>query len=105
MTTFSNVSWVLLMLHGVLQAELMADFLQPMLEYEPERRATARDMLRHPWLRTPVSAAMGARASAASAATGGPPVPPGDERMRRRSTQFDVGQTGDAAGPPPKRSR
>ena len=26
----------------------MADFLRPMLEYEPERRATAQEMLSHP---------------------------------------------------------
>lgn len=28
----------------------LASFLEPMLEYVPERRASARDMLSHPWL-------------------------------------------------------
>ncbi len=27
-----------------------SDFLLPMLEFDPERRATAQDCLRHPWL-------------------------------------------------------
>lgn len=32
------------------EAEALADFLLPMLEWYPERRATAQDMLKHPWL-------------------------------------------------------
>ena len=32
------------------QARAFAEFLVPMLEYVPERRATAAEMLRHPWL-------------------------------------------------------
>lgn len=32
------------------EAEIFADFLIPMLELLPEKRATAADCLRHPWL-------------------------------------------------------
>lgn len=32
------------------EAETFADFLIPMLELLPEKRATAADCLRHPWL-------------------------------------------------------
>ena len=32
------------------EAESLADFLVPMLQYYPERRATAQQMLSHPWL-------------------------------------------------------
>lgn len=31
-------------------ATAFADFLIPMLEFDPERRATAEQCLRHPWL-------------------------------------------------------
>ncbi|GAX78942.1 hypothetical protein CEUSTIGMA_g6382.t1 [Chlamydomonas eustigma] len=33
------------------EARSLASFLKPMLEYSPERRATAAQMLEHPWLR------------------------------------------------------
>ena len=33
-----------------LAAQQFTDFLLPMLEYDPERRAKAIDCLRHPWL-------------------------------------------------------
>ena len=33
-----------------LQADALADFMTPMLEYLPEKRATAAEMLQHPWL-------------------------------------------------------
>jgi serine/threonine-protein kinase SRPK3 len=33
------------------QANSLASFLKPMLEFDPERRATAQTMLAHPWLR------------------------------------------------------
>ena len=84
---------------SVLQAELMADFLRPMLEYEPERRATAQEMLSHPWLKAPVTGQIG-RGSAASAQT----AAPGDERTRRRPTHFNL-EHGSPAGLAPKRSR
>lgn len=29
---------------------MLASFLLPMLDFTPDRRATARDMLQHPWL-------------------------------------------------------
>ena len=32
------------------EAKALSDFLLPMLEYYPEKRATARKMLKHPWL-------------------------------------------------------
>ncbi|XP_055849958.1 SRSF protein kinase 3 [Episyrphus balteatus] len=32
-------------------AESFADFLRPMLEFDPKKRATAADCLKHPWLR------------------------------------------------------
>lgn len=32
------------------EAECFADFLLPMLELVPEKRATAAECLRHPWL-------------------------------------------------------
>lgn len=34
-----------------LQAQGLASFLTPMLEYLPDKRASAGQMLRHPWLR------------------------------------------------------
>lgn len=33
------------------EAEQLADFLVPMLEWYPEKRATAQEMLNHPWLK------------------------------------------------------
>lgn len=33
------------------EAENLADFLLPMLALDPKRRATAQQMLHHPWLR------------------------------------------------------
>ena len=35
------------------EAQALTDFLLPMLEYYPERRASARELLRHPWLTMP----------------------------------------------------
>jgi serine/threonine-protein kinase SRPK3 len=32
------------------EAEALSDFLVPMLEWYPEKRATAQQMLKHPWL-------------------------------------------------------
>ena len=32
------------------KARDFADFLEPMLEFDPNRRATAADSLKHPWL-------------------------------------------------------
>ena len=33
------------------EAKTFANFIKPMLEYYPEKRATARQMLKHPWLK------------------------------------------------------
>ena len=35
------------------EAKALNDFLMPMLEYYPDKRASARDLLRHPWLTMP----------------------------------------------------
>ena len=32
------------------EAAAISSFLQPMLQYDPAKRATAREMLAHPWL-------------------------------------------------------
>lgn len=32
------------------EASMLSDFLLPMLEWYPEKRATAQEMLSHPWL-------------------------------------------------------
>lgn len=37
----------------VKEAAALTDFLMPMLEYYPEKRASARELLRHPWLTMP----------------------------------------------------
>lgn len=43
--------------YKVKEAEALAltDFLMPMLNYYPERRATAQSMLNHPWLNMPAN--------------------------------------------------
>ena len=33
------------------EAEALSDFLMPMLEYLPEKRASAKELLNHPWLK------------------------------------------------------
>ena len=35
------------------EAQALVDFLMPMLEYYPEKRITARELLRHPWFNIP----------------------------------------------------
>ena len=35
------------------EAQALWDFLKPMLEYFPEKRISARELLRHPWLKMP----------------------------------------------------
>ena len=35
------------------EAKAFSDFLMPMLEYYPDKRASARELLRHPWLNMP----------------------------------------------------
>jgi serine/threonine protein kinase len=35
------------------EAQALVDFLMPMLEYYPEKRISARELLRHPWLTIP----------------------------------------------------
>ena len=32
------------------EAQAFADFLTPMLEFDPDKRATAEESLQHPWL-------------------------------------------------------
>jgi serine/threonine protein kinase len=40
---------------AVLQARSMADFLLPMLHFDPDKRSTAAEALKHPWLQGPPS--------------------------------------------------
>ena len=35
------------------EAQAFSDFLMPMLEYYPDKRASARELLKHPWLNMP----------------------------------------------------
>jgi len=35
------------------EAKALSDFIMPMLEYYPNKRTTARELLRHPWLNMP----------------------------------------------------
>ena len=65
-----------------LQALSLASFLKPMLEFSPERRATAQQMLQHPWLK------------GETAGTSATTKQDGDEEERR-------GSGGRAAYPPP----
>eukprot|EP00826_Nyctotherus_ovalis_P034859 TRINITY_DN2941_c0_g1_i1.p2 TRINITY_DN2941_c0_g1~~TRINITY_DN2941_c0_g1_i1.p2 ORF type:complete len:137 (-),score=54.61 TRINITY_DN2941_c0_g1_i1:70-480(-) len=37
------------------EAQGIADFLLPMLEWDPQKRATAQQMLSHPWLNMPAN--------------------------------------------------
>ena len=37
------------------EAIAFADFLAPMLRYQPDQRATAQEMLNHPWLNMPAN--------------------------------------------------
>jgi len=53
-----------------LQAAALADFMLPMLVYDPERRATATDMLRHPWLERAAGPRPGASPPAGRSAPG-----------------------------------
>ena len=69
-----------------LQAQQLCDFLLPMLHFDPAKRASAADMLRHPWLqqeqhvplrRAMEAAARGAHPSPARCASrprSGPPA-------------------------------
>lgn len=50
------------------QAAALADFMLPMLHYDPERRATAGEMLRHPWLAGPSGAPVAPPPTAAHSA-------------------------------------
>ncbi|BDA45693.1 probable SRSF protein kinase 2 [Coccomyxa sp. Obi] len=91
------------------EAQQLTAFLTPMLEYVPERRATAAEMLSHPWLQAAQLPRSRSRSSAVSSATAlvatpGPARP--EERTRRRPTQFgDSERPGSPHGPAPKRSR
>jgi len=37
------------------EAEALNDFIMPMLEYYPEKRISAQDLLKHPWLNMPAN--------------------------------------------------
>ena len=50
-----NLKNILVLKHHLKENEAQAlwDFLKPMLEYFPEKRISARELLRHPWLKMP----------------------------------------------------
>ena len=50
-----NLKHILIQKHHLKEndAQALCDFLKPMLEYFPEKRITARELLRHPWLKMP----------------------------------------------------
>ena len=50
-----NLKNILVQKHHLKENEAQAlwDFLKPMLEYFPEKRISARELLRHPWLKMP----------------------------------------------------
>lgn len=37
------------------EADALNDFIMPMLEYYPEKRISAQDLLKHPWLNMPAN--------------------------------------------------
>ncbi len=107
------------------QAQALADFLLPMLEYVPERRATAAEMLGHPWLQaqdggvpssaspSPGPAAAALPSSGASTAERARCMEEEEEEggaqgegrpHRRRGSHFDRGAS-PGGHPGPKRSR
>ena len=51
---------------AALQARAFTDFLLPMLAFGPEKRATAAEMLHHPWLSQQASREEGPAAQHAS---------------------------------------
>jgi serine/threonine-protein kinase SRPK3 len=56
------------------EAELLSSFLMPMLHYYPDSRATAAEMVKHPWLQGVVvqgELEMAGREAAAGATTAG----------------------------------
>ena len=58
---------------GCPQARALTDFMLPMLEFLPEKRATAAEMLQHPWLRGDVDQEE-ARQDTAGGVLGGRPL-------------------------------
>ena len=50
-----NLKYILVQKHHLKEneAQALCDFLKPMLEYYPEKRISARELLRHPWLKMP----------------------------------------------------
>lgn len=47
---YALVSLITMYIYILLQAELLEDFLTPMLDFVPSKRATAGQCLSHPWL-------------------------------------------------------
>ena len=52
---YINLKQILIQKHHLKEndAQALYDFLKPMLEYFPEKRISARELLRHPWLNMP----------------------------------------------------
>lgn len=80
--------------HTHTQAAALADLLLPMLDWSPDRRATAAEALRHPWLTGPPPAGFdgGERAGRV------PDRPTADEGSPRRSRSPSPGVRGASVG-------
>jgi serine/threonine protein kinase len=68
------------------QAQELRDFLLPMLDFDPARRATAAEMLAHPWLQQDLPPQQRA-APASQRQRGAGSQPGGPERVRWGSTR------------------
>lgn len=81
------------LIYFVSQAEALTEFLLPMLEYVPAQRATAAEMLAHPWLQgaaqPAAAAAEPAVAEPASAAAAEPAADAdGIDASSRRASRY-----------------
>ena len=90
------------------EAESLAAFLQPMLDFDPEKRAKAGDMLKNPWLTQtnhPTSeppTVQRSRPEEVRGSTGYPQSPPvGSDGARRGHTSGEASTGAGQASPPP----
>jgi serine/threonine-protein kinase SRPK3 len=79
------------------EARAFADFLMPMLNFVPSKRATAGQMLQHPWLR--------GEAVAAPAAAAAAPAAPASRRSLERQGKQRSNERSRTRSRSPKRSR
>ena len=79
-------------------ARAFADFLLPMMTYDPRRRATADQCLRHPWLRArqptppPVAADRDSVEVPLPLPSSPPPPPPSDSAVDEPSPMADASE-------------